>query len=241
VKIEINDAVKRFKEHVVLNHISLEFESGKIHGLIGRNGSGKTMLLKSICGFVPLTSGSICVDGKTIGKDIDMPESMGIIIEAPGFLPQYSAYKNLKLLAIIKGKIAKDAIVTSIKQVGLDPMSRKRVGRYSLGMRQRLGMAQAIMEDPDILLLDEPMNGLDNSGVDDIRVLLQSLRGAGKTIVLASHSRDDIDILCDTVTELDNGFIISTTTTHAPVAENAKDNSLRGATLLRAVPLSDRC
>jgi ABC-2 type transport system ATP-binding protein len=211
VRIEIDDAVKRYREHTVLDHISLELEPGKIHGLVGRNGSGKTMLLKAICGFVPLTSGSIRVGGKTVGKDIDMPESMGIIIEAPGFLPQYSAYKNLRLLAIIKGKATKDMIMASIKQVGLDPASRKHVGRYSLGMRQRLGLAQALMENPDLLLLDEPMNGLDNSGVDDIRALLQALRSTGKTIVLASHSRDDIDILCDTVTELDNGSVISTT------------------------------
>jgi ABC-2 type transport system ATP-binding protein len=207
-KIAIDHLVKRFKETTVLNDITLNFESGKIHGLIGRNGSGKTMLLKVICGFVPPTSGSVTVDGRVVGKDIDIPDNMGIIIEAPGFLPQYTAYKNLMLLAMIKGGVSKDKIIASIERVGLDSSSKKHVGKYSLGMRQRLGLAQAIMEDPDILLLDEPMNGLDNHGVDDIRVLLQSLKEAEKTIILASHSKEDIEILCDTVTELDKGTVI---------------------------------
>jgi len=208
IKINIKNIVKRFKETTVLDNISIDFEEGKIHGLIGRNGSGKTMLLKCICGFVPVTSGSIVVDGKTIGKDVDIPENIGIIIEAPGFLPQYSGYKNLKLLAMINNKISKDEIIDSIKKVGLDPEGKKHVGKYSLGMRQRLGIAQAFMEDPDILILDEPMNGLDNKGVDDIRKLLMSLKEKGKTILLASHSKEDISILCDTVRELDNGKII---------------------------------
>lgn len=207
-KIVIDHLVKRFKDDIVLNDISLSFEGGKIHGLIGRNGSGKTMLLKTICGFVPATSGSVSVDGKVIGKDTDIPDNTGIIIEAPGFLPQYSGYKNLKLLAMIKDKISKDKIISSIEQVGLDPYSKKRVGKYSLGMRQRLGLAQAIMEDPDLLLLDEPMNGLDNDGVCEIRQLLQELKEEGKTIILASHSKEDIEVLCDTVTELDHGVVI---------------------------------
>jgi ABC-2 type transport system ATP-binding protein len=207
--IVAKQVTKRFKNAVVLDGITLGFEAGKIHGLIGRNGSGKTMLLKIICGFVPATSGSVQVNGKIVGKDIDIPDSLGIIIEAPGFLPQYTGYKNLRLLAMIKGKITKERIISSIEQVGLDPFSKKHVGKYSLGMRQRLGLAQAIMEGPDILLLDEPMNGLDNSGVDDIRALLQALKEEGKTIILASHSKEDIAILCDTVTELDNGTVIS--------------------------------
>jgi ABC-2 type transport system ATP-binding protein len=210
-KIVIEHVVKKFKETTVLDNISLAFESGLIHGLIGRNGSGKTMLLKTICGFVPVTSGTIHVDGKIVGKDVDIPDNIGIIIEAPGFLPQYTGYKNLRLLTMIKGGVAKEAIIESIRLVGLDPYSKKHVGKYSLGMRQRLGLAQAIMEDPDILLLDEPMNGLDNKGVDEMRTLLQGLKESGKTIILASHSKEDIEILCDTVTELDHGTIIATT------------------------------
>ena len=206
-KIEIKNVTKKFKQATVLDNITLSFQEGKIHGLVGRNGSGKTMLLKCICGFVPITSGSITIDGKLIGSDVDIPENIGIIIEAPGFLPQYSGFKNLKLLAMIRGKISDGKIIDSIRQVGLDPDSKKHVGKYSLGMRQRLGIAQALMEDPDILILDEPMNGLDNNGVVDIRGLLLDIKLHGKTIILASHNQADIDELCDTVCELDLGRI----------------------------------
>ena len=207
--IEVNQVTKRFKDTVVLNQISLSFEEGKIHGIIGRNGSGKTMLMKCICGFVIPTSGTIQVQEKFIGKDCDVPDSVGIIIEAPGFLPNYSGYANLLFLAKIKNKISKEQIKEAIRLVSLDPNSKKHVGKYSLGMRQRLGLAQALMESPDILILDEPMNGLDNQGVEDIRQLLQNLKEQGKTIILASHSKEDISILCDTVHELDHGEIIS--------------------------------
>ncbi len=203
--IIVENAVKRFKEATVLNNISVSFEKGKVHGLIGRNGSGKTMLMKSICGIVPLTSGKITVDGKVIGKNVDIPENVGVIIETPGFLPNYSAYNNLKFLAAIKHKIGKDEIRNAIKSVGLNPDERKHVGKYSLGMRQRLGLAQAIMEDPELLILDEPMNGLDKDGVKDMRQYLLELKSQGKTILIASHSAEDIDVLCDTVCEMDKG------------------------------------
>jgi ABC-2 type transport system ATP-binding protein len=209
-KISVNHFVKKFKEKTVLDDVSIDFEMGKIHGLVGRNGSGKTMLLKAICGFTPATSGFVSVGSKVVGKDIDIPDNLGVIIEAPGFLPQYSGFKNLALLAMIGGKVSKDEILSVIERVGLDPSDKKHVGRYSLGMRQRLGIAQAIMEDPDILLLDEPMNGLDNSGVEEMRKLFLELKAVGKTILLASHSKEDIEILCDTVTELDSGRVIKT-------------------------------
>lgn len=208
--IVAENIVKKFNTTTVLNNISISFEKGKIHGLIGRNGSGKTMLLKCICGFVSPTSGKIIVNNKQIGKDTDIPESVGIIIEAPGFLPNYDAYKNLKFLAMIQNIVKKDRIQGVIKEVGLDPNSKKHVGKFSLGMRQRLGIAQALMEDPEILILDEPMNGLDNRGVDEIRQLLLKLRDQGKTIIIASHNKEDIEILCDTVHELDSGEFIKT-------------------------------
>lgn len=203
--IYINNVYKSFKETRVLDNITIAFEKGRIHGLVGRNGSGKTMLLKCICGFVPVTSGEITVNGKRIGKDVDVPEDVGIIIEAPGFLPNYSGYRNLKFLAMIKNRIGKEEIRAAIKRVGLDPDSRKWVGKYSLGMRQRLGIAQAIMENPSVLMLDEPMNGLDTSGVAEIRNLLQELRGQGHTILLATHSMEDVDMLCDTVSRMEAG------------------------------------
>lgn len=205
--IKITNLTKTFKTETVLKDVSLCFEKGKIHGIIGRNGSGKTLLFKSICGFIPPTKGSISVDGKIIGKDIDIPDNVGIIIENPGFLPNYSGFKNLCLLACINNKISKEKIKVTIKKVGLDPDSKKHVSKYSLGMRQRLGIAQAIMEDPDILILDEPMNGLDNSGVKDIRNIIKGLREEGKTILLASHNSEDIKELCDTVYEMDAGVI----------------------------------
>ncbi len=203
--IEVNQVTKSFGNAMVLKEVSVSFEKGKIHGLIGRNGSGKTMLMKCICGFVPVTSGTITVNGKIIGKDVDVPDNLGAIIETPGFLYNYSGYNNLKFLASINKKIDKQAIKDSIELVGLDPNSKKHVGKYSLGMRQRLGLAQAIMENPEILLLDEPMNGLDKHGVEEMRELFKKLVNEGKTIIMANHSAEDIEMLCDTVCEMDLG------------------------------------
>lgn len=203
--IEISNVSLTIKNVPILIDINQRFERGKIHGLIGRNGSGKTMLMKCICGFVKPTKGTISVDGKRIGKDCDFPGNTGIIIETPGFIPYYSGYKNLKLLADLRKRITADDIRNTMKTVGLDPALKRHVRKYSLGMRQRLGLAQAIMEDPDLLILDEPMNGLDKDGVKDMRQYLLDLKGKGKTILIASHSAEDIDVLCDTVCEMDKG------------------------------------
>ena len=207
--IDIKNVSLRIGKTDILKSINISFEEGRIHGLIGRNGSGKTMLMKCICGFIRPTSGIITVGGKQIGKDIDFPENMGIIIEAPGFIPYYSGYKNLKLLAGLRGKIGKNEIIKSMEQVGLDPYLKRHVRKYSLGMRQRLGLAQAIMENPDLLILDEPMSGLDKEGVSDMRGYLKLFREQVKTILLASHSAEDISILCDTVCEMDKGMLSS--------------------------------
>ena len=161
-KIRIENVTKKFGSYAALDGISLSFEKGKIHGMIGRNGSGKTVLFKCICGFLRVDDGAVFVDGKQIGKEIEAPESIGAIIETPGFLPGYSARQNLQFLAGIRRKIGKKEIDEAIRKVGLDPEAKKHVGKYSLGMRQRLGIAQAIMEEPSLLILDEPMNGLDN-------------------------------------------------------------------------------
>lgn len=206
--IEVQNVVKRFRDQVVLKNVSISFEKGQIHGIVWRNGSGKTVLFKCICGLMHPEEGVILVNGKRVGRDVDMPEDIGAIIEAPGFLPNYSGYKNLRFLANIRRKIGKEEILNVLKTVGLDPESRKHVGKYSLGMRQRLGIAQAIMEDPEILILDEPMNGLDNAGVQDIRALLLELKAQGKTILLASHNHEDIAALCDTVHEMDGGVLL---------------------------------
>lgn len=209
--IQIDHVNKQFKDVKVLKDITVDFEAGQIHGLIGRNGSGKTVLMKCICGFMQPTAGSIFVDGMQVGKDVDIPQNLGVIIEAPGFLPGYSGFKNLKFLADIQKRANAAKIKAVMQRVGLDPESKKHVSKYSLGMRQRLGIAQAIMEDPDILILDEPMNGLDNHGVEDIRNLLLNLKEEGKTILIASHSAEDIAVLCDTVHEMDAGVLTEVT------------------------------
>ena len=205
--IEVKNVSKKFQDHTVLNDVSVNFQSGKIYGIIGRNGSGKTVLFKSICGFFPVTSGEIVVNNKIVGKEIDIPSDLGIIIEEPGFLPNYSGYKNLKFLSNIHRRIDDKGIYSVLKRVGLEKDAHKKVGKYSMGMRQRLGIAQSIMENQSILILDEPMNGLDKSGVEDVRTLLKELREEGKTIIIASHNSEDIRILCDEVYEMDGGIL----------------------------------
>lgn len=203
--IQVEHGEKYFGKQQVLSGVNMQFDDGQIHGIIGRNGSGKTVLFKCIIGFLNLDAGEIKVNGKTIGKELDVIENTGIIIENPGFLSDCTGFKNLKYLAMLKQCISDERIREAIEMVGLDPKSKKPVGKYSLGMRQRLGIAQAIMENPDILILDEPMNGLDNQGVADIRKLLLALKEQGKTILIASHNREDIDVLCDHVWEMDRG------------------------------------
>jgi len=205
--IRVQNVSKDFGQERVLKCVTRDFESGKIHGIVGNNGSGKTVLMKCICGFLLPTEGKVIVNGKHIGKEVDFPSDLGLIIETPGFLPQMSGAKNLEILASLNRKIGLKEIAASIRRVGLDPMMSKPVGKYSLGMRQRLGIAQAIMENPALLVLDEPLNGLDKHGVIEMRALIKELRTEGKTILLASHNQGDIDELCDTVCEMDAGVL----------------------------------
>lgn len=191
----------------ILSHISLELHNGKIYGLVGNNGCGKTMLMKCICGFVHPTEGKIEADGKVIGKDVDYLPDVGIILETPGFIGYYSGLQNLKVLAGINHKIGQEQIRDAMRRVGLDPDLKLAVKKYSLGMRQRLGLAQAIMENPSVLILDEPMNGLDRKGVEEMRRLLLSLKALDKLIIIASHNAEDIEVLCDRVYEMDSGVI----------------------------------
>jgi len=207
IVIKVEQVSKFFGEDQVLKEVSVQLEKGKAYGIIGNNGSGKTVLFKCICGFMKPDKGIIEVEQKRIGVDIDFPENIGIIIETPGFLPYNTGFRNLQILASLRGIIQKADIIKTLEKVGLDPRMKKPVGKYSLGMRQRLGIAQAIMEDPQILILDEPFNGLDKHGVEDIREIIIELKKQGKTIVLASHNSEDIRILCDTVFEMDAGVI----------------------------------
>lgn len=206
--IEVKDISLMLKKEEILSHISMSLKRGMIYGILGRNGSGKTMLMKCICGFIPVTQGEIIVEGKKVGKDIDFPDSIRFILETPGFIPYYSGYKNLKILADINRIAGKKEIEEALHIVDLFDAAKLPVRKYSLGMRQRLGLAQVIMENPNILLLDEPMNGLDKEGVLKMRNYLLELKKQGKTILLASHSAEDIRQLCDATYELEHGNII---------------------------------
>ena len=205
--IVIDKLTKSFKGKTVLEDVNMRLQKGRIYGIVGDNGSGKTVLLKLICGFMKPDSGTVTVNGKVIGKDADFPENTGIIIEAPGFLPNYSGMKNLEYLASIRGKIGKEQIESAMKTVGLDPSSKLRVGKYSLGMKQRLGIAQAIMENQQLLILDEPMNALDKDAVEEMRKLFLRFKASGKTMLIVSHNEGDISTLCDEVYEFDGARI----------------------------------
>ncbi len=201
--ILVEHVYKSFKKEPVLEDVSLHIPPGKILGVVGANGSGKTVLMKCICGFLRPDKGAVTVGGKRIGKDCDFPESIGVIIETPGFIPYMSGLRNLKVLAALKGRIGKKEILEALRQVGLYESRHKAVQKYSLGMRQRLGLAQAFMEDPEVLVLDEPFNGLDKDTVGEMRQVLREMRSRGKAILLASHNGEDIRELCDEVYEME--------------------------------------
>lgn len=207
--LEIKNVKKSFKNENVLNGISLNLEGNKIYGIVGRNGSGKSVLFKIICGFLKADCGEVIFNGQIIGKDVDFPPDLGAVIESPGFLWYQSGFANLEYLAGIRKKITKQQVKDTIRLVGLDPESKKWVGKYSVGMKQRLSIAQAIMEDPKLIILDEPMNGLDEEGVNEMRQLFISLKDSNRIIILASHNREDIEALCDDVYELSKGNIKS--------------------------------
>lgn len=206
--IEVKGLSKKIKNDTVINNVSLQVKKGETIGFVGRNGCGKTMLLRAISGLIIPTSGSISVDNNLLHKELSFPESMGLIIEKPNFLGYLSGFNNLSLIANIRNAISKQNIESIMRQVGLDPNSKKSVKKYSLGMKQRLAIAQALMENPDLLILDEPFNGLDEAGVNLVRGILMDKKKEGKTILLTSHNSDDIEILCDRVVRIDNGEIV---------------------------------
>lgn len=205
--ITVRNVTKRFGAQQVLKDVSLDIPKGKITGIIGRNGSGKTVLLKCIIGIMPCNEGEITVAGQRIGRDVDYARDVGFLIDLPGYIPGMSGYANLMYLASIQKRIGKAEVVRALERVELDPKSRKPAGKYSMGMKQRLGIAQALMEEPSILILDEPMNGLDNKGVGQMRNLLLELSRAGRTLVITSHNPLDIETLCDLVFEMDGGVL----------------------------------
>lgn len=205
--IRVENACKSFRGHKVLKHVSLTCEPGNIYGIIGYNGSGKTVLFKSICGLYRLDEGEIWIGSKKMKRDIDVLTEAGIIIEEPSFLRNYSGYQNLDFLYRIRNKKNRQHLYDVMRKTGLDPLAKKRVCNYSLGMRQRLAIAQAIMEEQPILILDEPMNGLDKRGTAEMRAFFEEQKHQGKTILMASHNKEDIDVLCDRVYEMDAGVL----------------------------------
>ncbi len=204
-RIKIIDVNKSFGKTKVLNNISLECNQGEITGIIGRNGAGKTVLFKIMCGLMSVDSGGIVVNGTKRNKQSEVLRSAGIIIEDPAFLKNYSGIKNLEYLYMLNHKNDKPYLENVMKRVGLDPKSKKHVGKYSMGMRQRLAIAQAIMENPNFLILDEPFNGLDNQGVVEMRNIFLEFKQEGKVIIVASHNSEDIKVLCDHVYSMEAG------------------------------------
>lgn len=203
--IKLSNISKYYSKKVILDNISLNLKEGFVYGFTGNNGSGKSLLFKIICGFSKPTKGKIEVNSKTIGDDINFIENSGVLIENPDFIPSLSGFENLEMLAQINKTINDEDIFTALKQLGLDPQNKLKVSKYSLGMKQRLRIAQAIMEKPSILILDEPMNGLDKHGVELVFDLIKKEKEKGTTILLTSHIRDDINILCDEIFNLDEG------------------------------------
>ena len=197
--IEFRNVSKAFKSNLLFSRVSFSVEKGSVVGFVGQNGSGKSVLFKLISGIYRPDNGSITVRGKELGKDCDFPENMGVLIDSPGFVDIYTGFQNLKYLAAIKNVIGDEKIKQALETVGLDSDSKTRVKNYSLGMRQKLAIAQAIMEDQDILLLDEPFNALDEESHKKMLALVKSLQKAGKTVLITSHNCEDIEYLCDTV------------------------------------------
>ena len=207
MKVEVKDYLKIIKGRTILDHVNYSFDSGKIYGLFGRNGSGKTMLMRAIAGLIYPTEGKVLIDGKELHKDISFPSDTGIIIENMELMPQYDAYTNLKLLSKIQKKATDEDIKEALDKVGLANTGKSKVRTFSLGMKQTLSIAQAIFETPKLLMLDEPTNALDEKSVEDVRNLLLELKNQGTTIIIASHNKEDINNLSDVVLEVDNGKI----------------------------------
>lgn len=217
MEIKVKNLSKKLSNNIVLDDINIDLCSGKIYGFVGKNGSGKTMLMRAICGLILPTSGCVEIDGKVIGKDMSFPESVGALIENPGFISSYSGFKNLKTLAQIKNEMSDDDIISILEQVGLDPYNKKSFRKYSLGMKQKLGIAGAMMENPKLLILDEPFNGLDEESVDKVRQLIMERRGKDSLTIISCHDSDEIDKICDEIITIKLGKIVS-------VEDNKRDN-----------------
>ena len=207
MKIELKNITKEFDKVEVIKNISLEFETGKIYGLYGRNGSGKSVLMKLICGFLIPTKGKVLINGKDFNAKNEYPDNLRAVIEKPSFFPELTGFENLKLLAKIQNKINDEEIIKALDLVNLIDEKDKKYSKYSLGMKQKLAMAQAIMEDPSILILDEPFNGIEEKSVEKITKFLKEEAKNGKTIIFSTHIKEDLENLADIIYKIDNGTI----------------------------------
>lgn len=209
MKIKLTDVSKDIKKVRVLDHINIEFESGKVYGLKGKNGSGKTMLMRMVCGLISATEGTVEIDGKILGKDMSFPESVGMLIENPAFINNYTGFKNLQVLASIQNRIGDKEIREALLQVGLEPDDKRTFRKYSLGMKQKLGIAAAFMEQPDIIILDEPINALDEAGAKQVHDILKEQRERGALIIIACHDKEELEMLSDEIIEIHDGKIVA--------------------------------
>lgn len=211
MNIKLENVSKTIKKAPILVDVNLEFEGGKVYGLKGKNGSGKTMLMRAICGLITPNSGTITIDGEVLGKDISFPRSVGVLIENPSFIANYTGFKNLKVLASIQNRINDEQIRSAIEKVGLDPDDKRTYRKYSLGMKQKLGIAAAFMEEPDIIILDEPINALDEAGAKQVHEILDEQKKRGAVIIIACHDKDELELLSDEIIEIYEGKIVGKT------------------------------
>lgn len=207
--VKLTNVSKTIKKVKILDNINLELTGGKVYGLKGKNGSGKTMLMRTICGFITPTEGTVEIDGKLLGKDMTFPESIGVLIENPSFISNYTGFKNLKVLAAIQNRIDDDRIREVLTQVGLDPDDKRTYKKYSLGMKQKLGIAAAYMENPDIIILDEPINALDEAGALKVHEILEEQKKRGAIIIIACHDKEELESLADEIIDIYEGKIVS--------------------------------
>jgi len=207
--IEVKDYVKTIKKSIVLNHVNVRFESGRVYGLKGKNGSGKTMLMRAISGLIKPTQGQVDINGQILGMDISIPSSIGVLIENPAFIGNETGFWNLKILASIKGIISDEDIKNTLAKVGLNPEDKRKYYKYSLGMKQRLGIAAAVMENPDIIILDEPINALDDDGVECVRKVIEEAKSRGAIIIIACHDSEELNLLSDEIIQISEGKIVN--------------------------------
>ena len=208
MKIEVKDYTKIIKGITILDDINITFESGKCYGLKGKNGSGKTMLMRAVSGLITATKGAVVIDGETLGKEISFPRSIGVLIENPAFIANYTGYKNLELLACIQNRIGKEEIRKTMEDVGLEPDDKRKYRKYSLGMKQKLGIASAFMEKPDIIILDEPINAIDEAGVIKVKKMIQEAKNRGAVIITACHDAEELQELSDEIIQIAEGRIV---------------------------------